>query len=636
MASLDADKKKKIRKNRMKYSILFWSISTIISMYMIEIIDRILLGKNLDLDKIKISNIFMISKFIFGNSALFQIFLLIQIIVVVLLICYIIDFKEEVKNTTTIKVTNKIEIPASVGQGQHGTARFLKKQEKDELFKIIQIKNGIVDKKDREENLGIIVSTNITSQGEMISCVNDDLHSIIIGSTRSGKTRGIILQSIWLRGQTNGSMVVSDPKGELYLYTHDFLKKQGYEVIALDFRQPLKSFKYNYLDEINRAVDIGDIALAVDYTWDLVSILVGTPKGEPIWTNGESAVIAAGILAISMEAPKEYRNMANVYHFLSTMCKENEFGEMPITEFLDKLPSEHPAKMVFAVALLSPSRTRASFVSSALATLRLFCNLNVASMTSQSDFNLEEIGKKSTALFIIVPDEKTTLYSLVSIFINQVYTSLVKIANVSGGRLPVTVEFLLDEFGNFPAIPSFGSMLSVGAGRGLRFNLVLQDYQQLEKHYKDDFENIKGNCVLTIYLKTTSLKTLEELSKKTGTYTVQASSVSDSLGYNGKSSSVSSSANMQSRALLTPDEIGRIERPYALVMLGGNFPGIFQLPDLSKYYANKQLGLGDKKHNERVIIERDEKRKKRTLEKIDLWKILEEVEEKTERVSFLK
>lgn len=630
MASLDAEKKKKIRKNRIKYSILFWSICTIISMYMIDIIDRIFLGENLDLDKIKISNIFMICKFIFGNSALFQMFLLIQIIIVVLLFFYIIDSKEEVKNTTTIKVTNKIEIPAPVGQGQHGTVRFMKQEEKEKLFYKIVNKEGKI-----EQNIGLVLGMQKKSKIEEITTVIDDIHSIILGSTRSGKTRSIILQSIWARAKSGGSMVISDPKGELFLYTHKYLKEQGYDIIALDFRQPSKGDRYNYLDEINKAVDVGDIALAVDYTWDLVSILVGTPKGEPIWTNGESAVIAAGILAISMEAPKEYRNMANVYHFLSIMCKENEVGEMPITAFFDNLPNEHPAKMVFAVAALSASRTRASFVSSALATLRLFSNFNVASMTSDSDFNLEKIGKKATALFVIVPDEKTTLYSLVSIFINQVYTSLVKLANVSGGRVPVSVEFLLDEFGNFPEIPNFGSMLSVGAGRGLRFNLVLQDYQQLEKHYKDDVENIKGNCILTIYLRSTSLKTLEELSKRTGTYTVQSSSISNSMGYNGKNSSSSSSANMQSRFLLTPDEIGRIERPYTLVFLAGNYPGIFISPDLSRYYANKELGLGDKKHNQRVLIERENERRERK-RKISFWDIPIGIEkEKSERVSFL-
>ena len=129
-------------------------------------------------------------------------------------------------------------------------------------------------------------------------------------------------------------MLINDPKGELYAYTSPFAKDNGYQVVAIDFRNPNKGTHYNYMEEIISAIDSGNVAEAVDLTWDLVSVLVGDLKGEPIWHNGECATIAASILIVATEAPKEYRNLTNVYYFLANMAKPDPFGEMPITRYL--------------------------------------------------------------------------------------------------------------------------------------------------------------------------------------------------------------------------------------------------------------------------------------------------------------
>lgn len=523
------------------------------------------------------------------------------------------------QKTEMMQVTNNIIIPRPAGQGQHGTSRFMTEREKEESFYLVKYKKGEVDKR----NLGIIIAMEKKGKTENILCIEDDEHTIIIGATRSGKSRTEIIETIWLRGLAGKSMVITDPKGELYLYTNNFLKEAGIKTYALDLRQPKKSVHYNYMANVNRAVKEGDIPQAIDYTWDLVSVLVGVPKGEPLWTNGESAVIAASIMAIALEAPEEYRNLTNAYYFIAYMCKANEYGEMPITTYFEKLPDDHPAKGIFAVAEISPERTRGSFFGSALATLRLFTNWNIAAITADSEFDIRTIGNEPTALFIIVPDEKTTLYSLISLLINQIYVSLVEEANKNGGRLKVPVDFLCDEFGNCPAIPGMGSMLSAGAGRGIRFTLVLQDYQQLEKNYKDDYENIKGNCRNTIYLSTPSQKTREELSKRTGTYSCLVNSSNSSISGSGLSGHVSygGGSNLQSRALLTPEEIGRIERPYSLVLRSGTHPAIVKAPDLSEYYANEELGLGDKEFNQKICVKREAERKERVLEKVKLWGI---------------
>lgn len=644
MATLSHTKKKKIKKRKAKISIVCFILSLLINPYLSSYMLEVFKSRFQDFGfSIKYFNsLLSLTK----DETQLKIFIMLELIVIIIIFLFLTNAEERIGETETVKITDTIEIPVACGKGQHGTSRFQTKEEiKESFYTVVYNPQKAINLSNK--NIGLVLGMTNEKINEVISCIEDDINSIIIGSTRSGKTRGLILETIWLRAKAGKSMVISDPKGELFLYSHKYLEDNGYEVIDFDLRQPLKSQRYNYMENIVKAVKEGDIPKAIDLTWDLVSVMVGVPKGEPLWANGESAVIAASILAVALEAPEEYKNMTNAYYFLANMCKSDENGEMPITEYFASLPDIHPAKGIFAVAEISPERTRGSFFGSALATLRHFTNWNIADMTSKSDFDVKEIGKKKTALFIIIPDEKTTLYSLVSLFVNQLYVNLVEVANIFGGRLPVEVDFLMDEFGNFPAIPSFGTMLSVGAGRGIRFTLVIQDYQQLEKHYKEDYENIKGNCQITVYLKTPTPKTLEELSKRTGTYTIQVNSVNNSLsGRNFKSTSYSDSANMQSRALLLPDEVGRIERPYSLVLYSGKYPAVLYAPDLSNYHANSELGLGDKDYNKKIIMERDSARLVRERGKLNLWGIwnnyepeLETVEEEnvehSERISFL-
>lgn len=608
---------KKGRK-RVRFAFIYILITLLVTPFFSAYLDQ-LLSKRFNLNEISVGYIESFYSLITNQKQL-TFFIILEVICLTFLFYIFTITSSGLEKSGTIKITEDIRIPMAVGQGQHGTARFLRDEEIEKVFNVID-ENHVKTK----ENLGIVVGKIKKGLKNHILCVKNDINTILIGSTRSGKTRRIILASIWLRALTGKSMVITDVKGELFMYSCKFLKKMGYDVIDHDYREPLKSKRYNYMEKINKAIKEGDISRAIDYTWDLVSVLVGVPKGEPLWTNGESAVIAAAILIVAMEAPEDdYKNLTNVYYFLANMCKENiETGRMYISEYLETLPETHPAKAVFNVAEISPEKMRGSFFGMALTTLRLFTNWNIADLTSKSDFSLEDIGKKKTALFLIVHDEKNTFYPLISLLVNQIYVSLIETANKCGGRLPVEVDFICDEIGNFPAIPSFGTMLSAGLGRGIRFTLVIQDYQQLEKQYKEDFNNIKANCELHLFLKSNELKTLEEISKKTGTYTIQVNSQSASSSNNIYKNSYSQSTNLQSRALLTPDEVSRIKPPYALALLTGEHPAILYTPDLTEYNANKDFGLGDKEHNKKVYNQRNSERKERESSPPNLWGIWE-------------
>lgn len=543
------------------------------------------------------------------------------------------SFHPVVGETKTIKVAEGIEIPVAVGNGQHGNARFQKEKEKNETYKRYEY-SGNKNYSNPPKNSGIVIDYVKEGSKECIRYLDAAAHAIIIAATRRGKTRRVILPSVWLNILAGVNMALTDCKGEINLFTRLFAKARGYKEIVFDLSEPEYSMQYNYLKEIIDLLYVRDISGAVEKTWDLVSVLVGEAKGEKIWNDGECATIAAAILLVASDAPDECKNMTNVYYFLAYMCEADpNTGEAPINDYLDKLPYNHPARAAFQVAKIAPFRTRSSFFTSALATLRLFTDYKIADMTSKSDYGLDDIDNQKTIIYVIVPDEKITRYALGSLYINQVYEKLLEIAKKKGGRLDYRFEFLLDEFGNFPAIPGMGSKMSVAAGRNIFFRLVLQDYQQLQSKYKDDYKNIRTNADVTVFVGSKDQETLEHVSKECGTYTVEVKSSSSSTSMTQEvlrekkdSSSHSASSNMSSRPLLFPEEVKRIKSPDVLVLNGAEHPAIMNLPDISEYYANKEFGMGDVDHNRNLLQKRSKERIARSIREPKIWSIWDPTE----------
>ena len=550
-----------------------------------------------------------------------KIWCLIFQLVFILLIVYLYllyPIRGKVKNVKTIQVTDDIEIPVAVGNGQYGTAQFMTKADLEKTFGCYEIGTKF------HGSAGAVVHIELGNK-ERIYYNTVVPHALIIGATGSGKTRRILLETMYLQILSGSSIICSDVKGELYYYTNRYARREDYQILPLDLRHPNKSIHYNFLQPILDALYVEhNETKAIDAAWDLVSAIVKESNGEPLWYNGEAATIAAAILAVAMEAPENCRNCANVYYFLAYMCQYDEDGNMPINEYIKNLPSAHPAKGVFAAALAAASKTRSSFFTSALATLRLFSSPLVAEMTSKSDFRLQDICEKKSILYMMIPDEKKTMYPLVSLFISQAYMVQIEFANSHGTRLPIEVVYDLDELGNFPYVPVLGSMVSAGRSRGIRVNGIIQDYQQIETNYKDEWRNIKSNAQCKIYLKTDDLQTLKDFSENIGNYTVETPSVSSSVS-DGKHSnaSYSSSSNMTGRPLLNPAEIAKIQYPYALCKISGMDPLIGNLPDLSRSAINQIYGLGDEEFNRKLMKKEEAARVERrvSMQEIPLWGI---------------
>lgn len=555
--------------------------------------------------------------------------------------------RPQINDGETVQVAKGIKIPVPAGSGEYGTAWFMSEKEMDESF-ATAIASGKDAVKGLTENVGIIVDYQKKGSKEIIHYLNEAVNTIILGATRCGKTRRLLLTSTWLNLLAGINLMIIDVKGEIFAFTSKFAKILGYEVRTLDFRNPEKSMHYNFMEEINQLLREKRISEAVNKAWDIVSVLVGEPKGERIWTDGQCATIAAAILIVSQDAPEWAKNLTNVYYFLAYMCEPDpENGDMPITDYLENLPASHPARGAFQIAKIAPFRTRSSFFTSALATLRLFTDWNIADITSSSDYTFADTDDKKVITYIILPDEKTTYHPLGAIFIKQYYEILVEQAIKKGGELDRRFIFREDEIGNFPVIPDKGTMLSAGAGRNIFFELVLQDMQQMQSKYKDDYRNIRKNCQLTICLKVTD-EDAEEISKlKLGTYTIKVNSANASVSDGARdNANYSSGANLTGRPLLFAEEIANIQTPDALIIYEGK-KAITHLPDLSMYYANSAFGMGSKARNKKLFLERMDEIPSREIKEPRLWTVWEdygascrtvemEDEEWNEKVSFLE
>lgn len=282
--------------------------------------------------------------------------LLMYAIVELIIIGFLLLFSNKTKNiyhSDKVKLTDKIEVPTPVGDGQHGTSWWQNKKDYNQIFKY-----NIIDKTKGYnqvcfDSAGVITNFEKDGNIEKIYYTDENLHWLIVGSSGSGKSRSIIIPTITHLGLAGENLFISDVKGELYLYTAPKLKELGYNVIAIDYINFLKSSCYNYLDIVINAVENDDIPKAESLVNDIVNILVETnDKTEPIWKNGEMSVIKTAIMAVVLENKdkRDYQTLPNVYYFIAEMFKYDDDGEMYIDKYMKDKDADNPIKKFYAVA----------------------------------------------------------------------------------------------------------------------------------------------------------------------------------------------------------------------------------------------------------------------------------------------
>ena len=347
-------------------------------------------------------------------------------------------------------------------------------------------------------------------------------HNLIIGSTGAGKTQVAIFPLVHSLAKHDESMIITDPKGEIYETTAEMLKKRGYNVVLLNFRNPQQGSGWNPLHLPYKYYKEGNSDKANELTDDLAKNILydeNNKGNDPFWENTSADYFSGICLGLFEDAKENEINLNSVNLFTSIgedKCGPNSTYSNEYFR-LTKDPTS-PAYVSASSTISAPNETKGSILSVFKQKIRLFASReNLSEMLSHSDFEFEDIGKKKTAVFIVIQDEKKTYHSLVTIFLKQCYETLVDYAQKCGGKLPYRTNFILDEFANMPPLKDVDAMVSAARSRRMRFYFVIQNYAQLSEVYgKEKGNTIKTNCTNIIYLISSEIDALEEISKACG------------------------------------------------------------------------------------------------------------------------
>ena len=349
---------------------------------------------------------------------------------------------------------------------------------------------------------------------------NSEYHSLVIGATGSGKTQTVILPLVHSLAKAKESMIITDPKGEIYEKTSNMLRDRGYQILLLNFRDPQNGNAWNPMSLPYQMYKSGNQDKAIELLDDLaLNILYdeSNQNADPFWEKTSADYFSGVALGLFEDAKEEEININSIS--LATTVGEEKFGGSTyIKEYFAAKDPGSAAAINASSTIMAPTETKGSILSVFKQKVKLFASRdNLSEMLSHSDIDLASIGKKPTAVFIVIQDEKKTYHSLVTILLKQIYETLIGVAQENGGKLPVRTNFLLDEFVNMPPLKDVTTMITAARSRHIRFTMIIQNFAQLDQVYgKENAETIRGNCGNIIYLITTELKALEEISKMCG------------------------------------------------------------------------------------------------------------------------
>jgi len=364
---------------------------------------------------------------------------------------------------------------------------------------------------------GLVVMNN----GKELWVDNGEAHNIIIGATGSGKTQAVVFPLVQSLAKHGESMIITDPKGEIYEQTSTMLRERGYNIVILNFRSPQNGNAWNPMSLPYKLYKEGNTDKAIELLEDLaLNILYEEKNGnaDPFWEKSAADYFTGLALGLFEDATEEQVNL-NSMNLMSSLGEERFGGPNNnyIKEYFNAKDPSRPAYVNASGTVFSAEDTKQGVLSTFKQKVKLFASRdNLSEMLSRSDFDMKEIGRQKTAVYMIVQDEKKTLHPLATIFIKQCYETLIDVAQESGGKLPYRTNFILDEFANMPPLKDVTTMVTAARSRLIRFTFIIQNYAQLTQVYgKENAETIKGNCNI-MYLISSELQALEELSKLCG------------------------------------------------------------------------------------------------------------------------
>ena len=360
----------------------------------------------------------------------------------------------------------------------------------------------------------------LVNDGKRLWVDNGEYHNLVIGSTGSGKSQTIVEPMVELLIKHGESMIITDPKGELYAAASDYMRERGYNVVVLNFREPQRGNSWNPLTLPYQYYKDGNIDKSTELLDDVAANILYDPNnksGDPFWEKSAADYFSGLCLGLFEDATVEQINL-NSINYMSTMGEEKLGANTYIKEYFTLKGESSSAYISASNTFNAPSDTKGSILSVFRQKIKQFSTReNLSEMLSYSDFDMRKIGKEKTAVFIVIHDEKTTYHGLATIFIKQCYETLIDVAQGNGGQLPYRTNFILDEFANMPPLKDVTTMVTAARSRKIRFTFIIQNFAQLKSVYgNEDAETIKGNCGNLVYLISTELSALEEISKMCG------------------------------------------------------------------------------------------------------------------------
>jgi type IV secretory pathway TraG/TraD family ATPase VirD4 len=540
---------------------------------------------------------------------------------------------------------------------QKGSSRFTTIKEIEKQYR------AVPEKEEQFEGGGGVPVSRLKNK---VFIDNSAVNNLWIGTTRSGKGEMGIFPTIdiYSRAKEKASMIINDPKGELYAASKETLENRGYHVEVLNLMNPFQSMSNNILEIVKQEYFAGNYSLAQQYARSISFMLYNDPKSnDKVWDQNSTNLCTAIILALCEHCKNEPKkismfNVALMLSDLSSRTVVNDDGEeeSALIEYFKRFPSHHPAKLQFASYEAAQGSTRGSILMNTATQLGIFTLDGIAKLTSDNSLDMNKVGfnhwlrgkskplvnltilfpngvsetiktdsnggfslyhdhhlelgdeiiisfefeketistvftvfemdlqtgdievsadntatklnsvmqfKKPIAIFMIVPDYDESFNVIASIYVKQLYTTLARTASTVKGRQCFReVVFLLDEFGNMPAIDGMANILSVCLGRNIRFNLFVQAYAQIEKLYGDDWKTIDGNTNNTFYILTDDYSTAEMISNKLGNKEITTKSRSGQTLSLNKTKTES----VETRPLLSPDELIRLNEGEMVVI----------------------------------------------------------------------
>ena len=395
-----------------------------------------------------------------------------------------------------------------------------------------------------------------------------NLNTLVCGGSGAGKTRFFAKPNLC---QANSSYVVLDPKGELLRDTGNLLSAKGYDIKVLDLINMEKSHCYNpfvYLRSDN------DIQRLVTNLFKNT-----TPKGsqsqDPFWDQAATMLLLALIFYLHYEAPPEEQNFPMVMEMIRAgeVREDDETYKSALDILFERLEMrnpEHIALKYYRSYHSGSGKTLKSIQITLISRLEKFNLESLASITQNDELELWSIGEKKTAVFAIIPDNDSSFSFLVGMLYTQLFQQLYYQADViHGGRLPIHVHFLMDEFANVALPDEFDKLLSTMRSREISVSIIIQNLAQLKALFEKQWESIVGNCDEFLYLGGNEQSTHEYVSKLLGKETIDTNTYGQSKGRNG---SYSTNWQLAGRELMTPDEVRMLDNRYALLFIRGERP----------------------------------------------------------------